>query len=183
MSCLRTRRSETTHRKLFSWDFQFLLKKIHENCYGWLPFWTQLIGHLKLFGPAEKDWVAMADNQTFPFEFNTISFLDIFNPDEPIPVGVHSDDYYSDDDFNWLRCWWWLRWRWAMRALVEVEGLFRQHCCLGVLLESKYMDKLVVTCSVQRWKVEILDLINKLAYLQQIFDVVLCNFLNFCVFW
>ena len=65
-----------------------------------------------------------------------------------------------------------------MRALVKVDGLLRQPCCLDLLLESKYMDKLV-----QRWKVEILDLINKLAYLQQIFDVVLCNFLNFCVFW
>ena len=67
-----------------------------------------------------------------------------------------------------------------MRALVEVEGLFRKYCCLGLLLENKYMDKLVVTCSVQRWKVEILDLINKLAYLQQISVVA---FLNSCVFW
>ena len=67
-----------------------------------------------------------------------------------------------------------------MKALVEVEGLFRQRCCLGLLLESKYLDKLVITCSVQRWKVEILDLINKLAYLQLISVVV---FLNFCVFW
>ena len=41
----------------------------------------------------------MADiNQTFPFEFSTISYLGIFNPDEPKPVGVHSNDYYSDED-------------------------------------------------------------------------------------
>ena len=40
----------------------------------------------------------MADNQTFSFESNATSYLGIFNPDEPIPVGVHSDDYYSDED-------------------------------------------------------------------------------------
>ena len=61
----------------------------------------------------------------------------------------------------------------------SVSTALLSRCVAG---KQIYLDKLVVTCSVQRWKVEILDLINKLAYLQQISVVVFCNFLNFCVF-